>query len=353
VATALASSAEQAWIIQKPSVGRYAPDCLRLTERDRRPLDEGEIRVRTVYLSLDPSYLTQLRLGDAAYVVPLEVGDVMKGVILGVVEETRAPDFAPGDVVSALADWSTHPVLATGAGGPVPPTKILRQPGVPLSAYLTVFSHIGLVAMIGIGEIARPLAGETVLVSAAAGAVGTIAAQIAKAYGCRVIGIAGGEEKCRFLVEDLGLDGAIDYRTESVDKALGRLCPEGVDVYFDNVGGEMLDTVLLHLAQRARVLLCGEISQYDLPEGTPHYGLKNTFRLVLASARMEGFIPPAYVDRYEAMFAELGRLFMTGAVQHRSHVVAGMDQAATALALLLTGGNQGKLMVQVSDDPWN
>ncbi|KND39095.1 hypothetical protein IQ64_37390 [Streptomyces stelliscabiei] len=344
---------EQAWVIQKPSVGHYTPDCLRLEERPQRPLEEGEIRVGTVYLSLDPSYLTQLRLGDAAYVVPLDVGDVMKGVVLGVVEETRAPDFAPGDVVSALADWSTHPVLTTGAGGPIPPTRIERQPGVRLSAHLTVFSHIGLVAMIGMGEIAKPEAGETVLVSAAAGAVGTIAAQIAQAYGCRVIGIAGGEEKCRFLLDDLGLDGAIDYRSESVDEALGRLCPEGVDVYFDNVGGEMLDTVLLHLAKRARVLLCGAMSQYDLPDPSQHYGLKNTFRLVLASARMEGFIPPDHVDRYEAIFGELGRLSMTGAVRHRPHVVAGMEQVASALQLLLTGGNQGKLMVQVSHDPWD
>lgn len=339
-----------AWVIRAPSVGEYKPGCLAIEERTLPPMRQGDLKLRTLFVSLDPTYLGWLRLKES-YIVPLAVGDVMKGVVLAVVEESRAAGFETGDIVTAVADWATHSVISADSQQAVPPAKVTRIPGVPLSAHLTVFSHIGLAAIIGIAEVAKASPGDVVLVSGAAGAVGALVCEIARDYGCRVVGIAGGPEKCRFLTDELKLDGAIDYKRDNLDESLSRLCPAGIDVYFDNVGGPILDTVLMHLALRARIAVCGEISQYNLADPSKHYGIKNLFRLVLRSARMEGFVPPAYTHRYPDLFAELGRLYAQGAIKHRPHIVHGLEPIAEAMGLLVTGGNRGKLMAQVAPDP--
>jgi NADPH-dependent curcumin reductase len=207
--------------------------------------------------------------------------------------------------------------------------------------------------MIGMRSIADVQAGETVVVSAAAGAVGGLAAQVAKASGCRVIGIAGGSEKCALLTEELGLDGAIDYRGGDLDAGLAQACPGGIDVYFDNVGGAILDAVLMHLTDGARVAVCGQISQYFTDATRPADGIKNLYQLVVRNVRMEGFVPnERRAPTFPALMQELGQLFMQGVITHRAHIVDGFDAIPEALGLLQTGGNHGKLMAQLEPDPW-
>jgi NADPH-dependent curcumin reductase CurA len=289
---------------------------------------------------------------DQTYIVPLHVGEPMVGMVLAEVEESRAEGFEPGEMVLAMADWTTRAIISTDPSQRVPPVKVQRMPGMPLALGLTVFSHIGLAAMIGMREVAQVQAGETVLVSSAAGAVGGLAAQIAKASGCRVVGIAGGPEKCASLLDELGLDGAIDYRGGGLDAELAQACPEGVDVYFDNVGGQVLDTVLMHLKEGARIAVCGQISQYFADDAHPAHGVRNLYQLVIRSVRMQGYVPPTYEHRFPAIFAELAQLLMEGAITHRAHVVDGLASVPEALGLLQTGGNRGKLMAQLAPDPW-
>jgi NADPH-dependent curcumin reductase len=195
--------------------------------------------------------------------------------------------------------------------------------------------------------------GETVLISSAAGAVGGLAAQIAKASGCRVVGIAGGPEKCALLLDELGLDGAVDYRAGDLDAALAQACPEGVDVYFDNVGGEVLDAALMHLNEGARIAVCGQMSQYFSDDAVPAPGVRNLYQLVIRNVRMQGYVPnEMWAPRFPAMFAELAELLSNGAITHRAHVVEGFESVPEALGLLQTGGNRGKLIAQAGPDPW-
>jgi NADPH-dependent curcumin reductase len=337
-------------VIAHASTGAWSPDCLRLQDRDLRPLREGELLLRSIYLSLDPSNLVWTQL-DQTYIVELHAGDPMPGMVLAEVEESRAEGFVRSDMVLALADWATRSIVAARPGHAVPPVRIERFPGMPLAVALTVFSHIGLAAMIGMREVARIEPGDNVLVSSAAGAVGGLAAQIATARGCRVVGIAGGPEKRRVLLEELALDGAIDYRGEALGEALAREFPDGIDVYFDNVGGSTLDTVLLHLRDGARVAVCGQMSQY-FPPPDGRQGVTNLYQLVVRNVRMEGFVPPRYAHRFEWIFGELGRLLAAGEITHRAHVVEGLAAVPEALLLLLSGGNRGKLLAQLAPDPW-
>jgi NADPH-dependent curcumin reductase CurA len=350
---AMSERTVEGWIIDHPySAAAWEPDVLRWDARSLRAPGDGELLIRPIHLSLDPSNLVWAQL-DRTYIVPLRAGDPMIGMVLAEVEESRADGFAPGDMVLAFADWTTRAVVGTGPGRPVPPVKVQRIPGLPLAVGLTVFSHIGLAAMIGIREVARVRAGETVLVSAAAGAVGGLAAQVAKASGCRVVGIAGGPQKCALLLGELGLDGAIDHREGNLDAALAEACPEGVDVYFDNVGGEILDAALMHLNDGARVAVCGQISQYFADAGHRPPGVRNLYELVVRNVRMEGFVPTErHAPRFPALLGELASLLAQGSVTHRAHLVHGFESVPEALTLLQTGGNLGKLIAQVAPDPW-
>jgi NADPH-dependent curcumin reductase len=347
----MSSRQVEGWVIDHASRGAWSPDCLRWETRELAALRDGELLLRPIYLSLDPSNIVWMQL-DQTYIVPLQAGDVMIGMVLGEVEESRADGFQPGEMVLALADWTTRAIVSADPSQRVPPAKVQRVPGMPLAVALTVFSHIGLAAMIGMREVARVRPGETVLVSSAAGAVGGLAAQIAKATGCRVVGIAGGPEKCALLLEELGLDDAIDYRGDVLDAALGRTCPHGIDVYFDNVGGSTLDTVLMHLKEGARIAVCGQISQYFADDAHPAHGVRNLYQLVVRSVRMEGYVPPSFEHRFPDIFTELARLLAEGAITHRAHVVDGLESVPAALGLLQTGGNRGKLLARLAPDPW-
>ena len=329
------------WVIAKASRGEYTTDALRWETRPLPHLQNGQLLLRTVYLSLDPTLRNWLKLEAHSSPIPLKVGDVMVGQTISVVEESAAPGFAKGDFVVGHTEWTTYAV-ADAARVSKP------KSGVPLEANMTIFNHIGYAAaagMIGVGEVK---ANDTVVVSSAAGATGSLAAQIGKALGARVIGIAGGAEKCAYLTGELGLDGAIDYKSENVERALARLCPKGVTLFFDNVGGEILDAVLMNLVQNGRVAICGQIATYNSDNRNDGQGVRNLMHLVFRTARIQGFFAGQPQERMPEYDATLVRLLNQGRLKTRSHVVKGLRQAPEALKLLFNGGNEGKLMVEVS-----
>lgn len=302
-------------------------------------LDEGQLLVRNLYLSLDPTNRGWVNDVDT-YLPPVGIGDVMRGITIGTVEESRNPAFKPGDTVQGLLGWQEYAV-SDGAGLTVLP----NNPSIPLTAYFALFGHIGLTAYFGLLDIGKPQPGETLVISAAAGATGSIVGQIGKIKGCRVVGIAGSDEKCRWLTDELGFDAAINYKTESVTDGLKRACPSGVDVYFENVGGKILDAVLGQINLRARIVLCGLISQYNATEPVP--GPYNLPNILIRRARLEGFIVLDYMDRAAEAFADLGSWLADGKIKYRVDVVDGLEQAPDALNRLFDGSNAGKLIVKV------
>ena len=306
-------------------------------------LAEGQLVVRNIYLSLDPAnrgWVTDL----PSYVPPVPLGEVMRGIAIGVVEDSRHPGFQPGDMVQGMLGWQSY-LLSDGGGL----QRLPRDTGLPLTASLGLFSHIGLTAYFGLLQIGKPRAGETLVVSAAAGAVGSLVGQIGKLKGCRVVGITGSEEKCRWITDDLGFDHAINYKEEPVVEKLQECCVEGIDVYFDNVGGEVLDAVLGRINKHARLVICGLISQYNTEEPVP--GPFNFANILLRSARVEGFIVLDLLDRAGEALKDLGRWLAEGKLQYRVDIVEGLENAPSALNKLFDGSNRGKLIVQVSEEP--
>lgn len=278
------------------------------------------------------------------YLPMLPLGAVMRGIALGVIEESRNPGFQKGDVVQGLSGWQDY-YTGDAAGF----TKLPRVPGVPLTAFFGAMGHIGFTAYFGMLDIGQPKPGETLVVSAAAGAVGSIAGQIGKIKGCRVVGIAGSDDKCEWIVKDLGFDSAINYRKENVRDALGAHCPKGIDIDFENVGGEIMEAVFDHLNLKARVALCGLISQYNESEairGPANFGLLLTKRV-----HLEGFIVLDYAARFPEAAMQIVPWLMSGKLKYRIDMVEGLRQAPTALNRLFDGANTGKLLVKVSEEP--
>jgi hypothetical protein len=265
----------------------------------------------------------------------------MLGAAVGVVEESQPPSFTKGDLVQGMWGWELYSKVRPGL------LKRIQPADIPLEAFLSIFSHVGHAAAAGLIEVGALKPTDTVVVSGAAGATGSLAAQIAKALGARVIGIAGGEVKCRLLIDTFKLDGAINYKAGDLGVALSKECPQGVDLFFDNVGGPVLDAVLANMAMGARIVICGAMSQYNLTDPKDAYGCKNLPLMLFRRARMEGFLGSA--GGREAEFeALLHRLYAEGKLLNRSHVIDGLENAPQALKLLLTGQNDGKLMVRVS-----
>jgi NADPH-dependent curcumin reductase CurA len=301
---------------------------------------EGEARVRTLFASVDPTH--RIWMSDAPqYMPPIAVGDVIRGEVLGVVEESRAAGTAPGDLVTGFWGWQTHALV----GEKSLRHKLRPAAGVPLEAYLGVLGGTGLTAWFGIEDIAAPRAGETVVVSAAAGAVGSVAGQLAALRGARVIGIAGSPEKCRWIVEECGFHGAIDYRRENVGAALDGLCPKGIDVGFENVGGAMLDAVLARINVGARIALCGLIANYNDLEREE--GPRQFRQVMMKRAKVQGFIVLDYARRFGEARAALEAHLVAGRLRHRSHMVDGLERAPDVLAGLFYGDNLGKAIVRL------
>jgi NADPH-dependent curcumin reductase CurA len=330
----------EAWIIQHASLGQYSPDCLKLEDREIGRPGNGELLLRTILLSLDPTSRNWLKLRPSSNVFGLAIGSVMIGAAVSEVMESGFPDFAKGDLVVGMSGWERFSLVSADRVRKV-------EPAIPLEANLTVFSHIGLAAVTGLIGIGNLRPSDTVVVSGAAGATGSIAVQVAVAHGARVIGIAGGAEKCRLVVDELGAQTAIDYKSVDVEEELRRLCPNGVDLFFDNVGGPILDAVLMNLALHARIAVCGQIALYNSEDRQDGQGVRNLMELVFRRVRMEGFIAGEPVERLPEYHGELTQLFRAGKITSRSQIIQGIENAAGALQLLFEGANTGKLIIAV------
>lgn len=312
-----------------------------VTEPVREPA-EGEALVRVQYISLDPAMRGWMNEGKS-YIEPVGLHEVMRAIGLGRVVASNDASLAVGDTVVGMTGVQDYAAAKAGAW-----TKIDMPHLLPLPRYLGVLGMPGLTSYFGLLEIGQPREGETVVVSGAAGAVGAVVGQIAKIKGCRVVGIAGGPDKCSYLTNELGFDAAIDYKSEDVLASLKQHCPAGINVYFDNVGGEILDMALMLLARRARVVICGAISQYNNttpPEGPGYY-----LSLLVNSARMEGFVVTDFAARFGEGIQALAGWLMAGRLKAREDVVEGLENFPEALLKLFSGENFGKLVLKVSDE---
>lgn len=302
-------------------------------------LRDGEVLIATTYISLDPSMRGQME-NRADYVAPLEIGDVMRAGGTGEIIESKHPEFAAGTPVQGTFGMQTHCI----SDGRNPPFKAF-DPSLSPEQALGVLGGTGMTAYFGLLELGEPKPGQMVVISGAAGATGSVAGQIAKIKGCHVVGMAGSDAKCQWLTDELGFDAAINYKTQDVGAELDRLCPDGINIYFDNVGGEILDLCLARIAMNARVVICGGISRYN--KSGPIPGPQNYFNLVFRRARMEGFIVLDYAPRFGAAAKEMQNWIDQGLLKQSSTVIEGFENLPDALIKLFEGANTGKLMVKV------
>jgi len=300
---------------------------------------EGEALLRNTYIGIDAAVRTWLN-DQPGYLPPVQLGEVIRAAGIGEVVASRCAAYAIGDVVTTLSGFQEYVIIRDDVfSTPIPDAK-------DQLAVMSVYGPTGATAYFGMTNIGKPKPGETVVVSAAAGATGSVAGQIAKIAGARVVGIAGGPEKCRVVVDEFGFDACIDYKEGNLAAALKQHCPRGVDVYFDNVGGPILDAVLGRLAHKARVVLCGVISSYLTGE---HPGPANYVNLLAKTALMQGFNALEMWDRFEEAFADLRRWEQEGKLVHRETVFDGIESCVDALNGLFTGANIGKMLVKVGE----
>lgn len=301
---------------------------------------DGQLVVRMSHVSLDPAMRGWMNEGGS-YAPPVEIGEVMRALGLGEVVASKNPDFAVGDTVTGQLAVESY-VVSDGSGL----QKVSPTADVPPERYLALLGMTGMTAYFGLFDVGALSEGDTVLVSGAAGAVGSVVGQLAKVKGARAIGIAGGPEKCAWITDELGFDAAIDYRSQDVRRRIGELAPEGVDVYFDNVGGEILDAALARLAMHARVVICGAISQYNAEGGTT--GPRNYLNLLVRRARMEGFLVGDYLDRWGRAGEELAGWLAEGRLLSREDVVDGtVGDFPEVFLRLFRGENTGKLVLRL------
>ncbi|MBS0521770.1 MAG: NADP-dependent oxidoreductase [Proteobacteria bacterium] len=325
------------WLYAKPPTGRIGVDTFQWRETAIPAPRAGEVLVRTRMLSLDPA--NRAWMMGKTYRDALEPGQVMSGFAIGEVVDSTVAGFAKGDLVEGDWGWQEYAAL--------PAARLTRRTlEAPLELLVGPLSVTGLTAYFGLLEVGRPKPGDTVLVSAAAGAVGTMVGQIAKLAGCRVVGTAGGQDKCDWLTRDLGFDAAVDYKAGGVRRALAAACPGGIDVYFDNTGGAVLEAALSLMNLRGRIVCCGNVSQYDVDKPAPGPmavpGLVVTKRL-----RLEGFIVMDFYDRRAEAEARLARWVSEGRIKAVVDVVEGLEKAPEALIGLFAGRNRGKMAVRV------
>jgi NADPH-dependent curcumin reductase CurA len=321
-------------------VGMVKPSDWNFTEEALREPAEGEVQLKVLFISLDPAMRGWMN-DSKSYIAPVGLGEVMRAGAIGRVIASRHGKFAVGDHVVGSLGVQEY-MISDGKGL----TRVDPRLA-PLPVYLNVLGMPGMTAYFGLLEVGKPKEGETVVVSGAAGAVGATVGQIAKIKGCRVVGIAGGKDKCAHVVEQLGFDGAIDYKSEDVKKALGVQCPRGIDVYFDNVGGDILDAALARLARGARVVICGAISQYN---NATIKGPANYLSLLVNRASMTGMVVFDYADRYREAAVEMAGWMAAGRLKSREDIVAGLDRFPDALLMLFRGENMGKLVLKIADD---
>ena len=331
------------WLLARRPAGMIAPEDFEWVEGPVPSPADGEVLVRNQWLSCDPAQRGWFA-GDT-YLPAVKIGEVVRSFAVGTVVESRNATFKAGQLVQGLFGWQDYACARPGTLSA--PAPVLE--GVPVQTAMSALGPTGITAYFGLLDVGRPKVGETVVISGAAGATGSAAGQIAKIQGCRVIGIAGGAEKCRALVEEYGFDGAVDYKTDKVGKRLRELCPNGIDIFFDNVGGEILDAALARLAMRGRVVLCGGIAHYN--DAAPVPGPKNYLNLVVQRGRMEGFIVLDYFPRAAEAIAAISRWMKEGRFKDRVDVQEGLENAPATLARLFKGENRGKQLLRIADAP--
>lgn len=330
----------QITLVSRP-LGTPKESDFRLVESPLPKAGSGEALVRSMYLSVDP-YMRGLISGKTSYIKPVNLGEVMVGGAVGRVVESNDPRIATGDIVEGMLGWQEYAVA---------PAKSLRKinPEVaPVSTALDVLGMPGLTAYFGLLDICHPQPGETVVVSAAAGAVGSIVGQIAHVKRCRAIGIAGSDEKIRFITQELGFNGGFNYKTEKDYTAkLRELCPNGIDIYFDNVGGPITDAVISQINTRARISVCGQISQYNAEK--PEMGPRWLGQLVIKQAKAEGFLVHQFADRFDEGLRQLSTWLREKKIRYREDIVQGLENAPRAFAGMFEGKNIGKQLVKIGD----
>lgn len=322
-------------VLAKRPSGQVGADCFARAESAVPQPGDGQVLVKVDWLSIDPTI--RMWMAMDTYLPAIEIGAPIRSAGLGTVIESNNDGIPVGTVLFGTPGWQEYAVMG-------PRDQVIPE-GVDPTAALSVFGITGLTAYFGLMDIGRPREGETVVVSGAAGATGSVVGQIAKIKGCRVIGIAGGPEKCRLLTDELGFDAAIDYRNDNVAQALSGICPDGIDVFFDNVGGDILEAALANLALHGRVVMCGAISQYN--QSVPAPGPKNLSILISKRGRIEGFIILDYLSRAAEAITELAPWVLSGQVKYRVDVLEGLASAPDALERLFTGENTGKMLVRL------
>ena len=330
------------WILNEFPIGEIKDNDLILKDSNLNNISDGEVLIRNIYLSLDPANRGWMS-GKASYVDAMQIGDVMRGGTIGTIEESKNEKFKTGDVVQYQGGWQEY-CINDGKGLRVIPLNT----GLPLPSFLSIMGMPGMTAYFGLLDVLKPKESETLVVSGAAGAVGSIVSQIAKIKGCRVIGIAGSEEKCNWLLNDLKIDGVINYKTENVSARLKELCPNGIDMYFDNVGGEISEAVINRFNIGGRMSICGQISGYNTKTLQP--GPRNWINILIKRLKVQGFIVFDYQARAQEAFADMPKWIAEGKLQHKNHIVDGLENAVASLKMLFSGENKGKMIVKISDE---
>ncbi|MGC8505743.1 MAG: NADP-dependent oxidoreductase [Thermoplasmata archaeon] len=329
----------RAWVLVSRPETNFNEDNVKLEELPVPHPRDGEILVKNIWLSFDPTQLGWMK--HDSYMEKIRIGEVVRSIDVGEVIESNNPSFKVGDLVSGLFGWQEYSI-SDGLVSHVIPIPSIEPPWYSLS----LFGITGMSAYFGVKDIGKVRKGETFVVSSAAGSVGSIAGQISKIIGARVIGIAGGAEKCRWVVQEAGFDYCIDYKSENVSQRLSELCPDGIDVYFDNVGGKILDDILLRIRKNARIVICGAISDYD---SMNFYPLRNYMSLNVNHGRMEGFIVTDYLERFGEAFGELRKWLMEGKLKQKEEIYEGLELAPEIFKKLFTGKNFGKQILKISD----
>lgn len=335
----MAATERRVWRLRHRPVGEIKDTDLELLTEAIPELTDGQLLIHVDYLSLDPT--NRVWMSDVPqYMPPVALNEIMRGIITGIVVDSRNPDFKTGDRVAGLGGWSDYWISDGTYLSVMPETA-----GLSVDQAFGVYSLAGPTAYFGLLEIGQPKPGETVAVSAAAGSVGSLAGQIAKIKGCRVIGIAGSDEKCRWIVDELGFDAAINYKTENVGQRLDELCPNGIDINFENVGGEIMEAVMRRMTTFSRMPLCGLISTYNNVNPAPG---PVTFPLILMQRiKVQGFIAYDFLEKFGQCYADLGQWMAEGTLKARTDVRPGFENAVRELRALLTGGNVGKMLLKL------
>jgi len=335
----------RSWRLRQRPEGIIDENDLELVTDEIPEIQEGQVLAKTIYFSLDPT--NRIWMSDIdQYMEPVEIGDIMRaGGSLAIVEESKVPHVKVGDIVQGgmHGGWQEYFIIPGEEAAAIPLVE-----SIPLTALISVLGFTGPTAYFGFLDIGQPKKGETVVVSAAAGAVGSIVCQIAKIKGCRVVGIAGSDEKCNWLKNDLKVDEVINYKKDDILESLKEKCPEGIDIYFENVGGETLDAALTLMNNYGRIPVCGLISMYNDWE-TP--GPKMFRNILMKRLTVKGFLVSDYLDRYAESLGALSEWMAEGKIQYKVDIVEGIENAPSAVNKLFTGENTGKLVIKVSDEP--